>query len=383
MQLLINALIEAWRLLLDASIYILFGLLVSGLMRVFLSPYAVARHLGHGRFRSVLKAALIGIPLPLCSCGVLPAAIALKKQGANNGATTAFLISTPESGVDSLAITYALLDPIMTVARPVAAFFMAATAGITENMFAPSGTENQVTPDLSCPVDGCCSGIDCSPSDHRNHHTLTEKLSAGLKFAFGDVWNDMVGWFFIGILLAGLITALVPPQFFETYLGGGLPAMLLMLVVGIPIYICATASTPIAAALILNGVSPGAALVFLLAGPATNIASLTVLVGVLGKRATVIYLTTIAFCTICFGLLVDRLYQAIGISAQAIVGQAADIIPPYVALAATIVLLILSVKPLKQRLRRRLRKSTAKHGHPDSSHPPTADATQPACRGAT
>jgi uncharacterized protein len=319
----------------------------------------------------------------LCSCGVLPAAIALKKQGANNGATTAFLISTPESGVDSLAITYALLDPIMTIARPVAAFFMAAAAGITENMVSPAGTENQVTPDLSCPVDGCCSGIDCSPADHRNHHTLSEKLRAGLKFAFGDVWNDMVGWFFIGIFLAGLITALVPPHFFETYLGGGLPSMLLMLAVGIPMYICATASTPIAAALILNGASPGAALVFLLAGPATNITSLTVLVGVLGKRATVIYLTTIAFCTICFGLLVDHVYQAFDLSAQAIVGQAADVIPPYVALAATIALLILSVKPLTQRLRRRLRKNTAKQVLPGSSNPPAADATHPACRGAT
>ncbi len=360
-----------------------FGLLVSGLMRVFLSPYAVARHLGHGRFRSVLKAALIGIPLPLCSCGVLPAAIALKKQGANNGATTAFLISTPESGVDSLAITYALLDPIMTIARPVAAFFMAATAGITENLVAPAGTEHQGTPDLSCPVDGCCSGIDCTPDDHRNHHTLTEKIMAGLKFAYGDVWSDIVGWFFIGLLLAGLITALVPPQFFETYLGGGLPAMLLMLVVGIPIYICATASTPIAAALILNGVSPGAALVFLLAGPATNIASLTVLTGVLGKRATAIYLTTIAICTICFGLLVDHVYQVFDLSAQAIVGQAAEIIPYWAALAATIVLLILSVKPLKQRLHIRLQKRAEQPVHQCGTPPSPTDAVQPARQGAT
>lgn len=383
MQLFINALVEAWRLLLDASIYILFGLLVSGLMRVFLSPYAVARHLGHGRYRSVLKAALIGIPLPLCSCGVLPAAIALKKQGANNGATTAFLISTPESGVDSLAITYALLDPIMTIVRPVAAFFMAAVAGITENLVAPDDTEHQATPDLTCPVDGCCSGIDCSPADHRNHHTLAEKLIAGLKFAFGDVWSDIVGWFFTGILLAGLISALVPPHFLETYLGGGLPAMLLMLVVGIPIYICATASTPIAAALILNGVSPGAALVFLLAGPATNIASLTVLVGVLGKRATAIYLTTIALCTISFGLLVDHIYQAFDVSAQALVGQAAEVIPPWAALAATIVLLILSVRPLKQRLRIRLQKRAEPPVDLNCSHSSPIDGTQPANRGAT
>ena len=383
MPFLIAPFIEAWHLLLDASVYILFGLLVSGLLRVFFSPYAVARHLGHGRFGSVMKAALIGIPLPLCSCGVLPAAVALKKQGANNGATTAFLISTPESGIDSLVISYALLDPLMTVARPLAAFCMAATAGITENFFAPAGPQHHDPPDLSCPVDGCCSGVDCAPADHRNHHTLTEKLSAGFKFAFNDVWADMVAWFFAGILLAGLITALVPSHFLETYLGGGLPAMLLMLIVGIPMYICATASTPIAAALILNGVSPGAALVFLLAGPATNIASLTVLAGVLGKRATIIYLTTIALCTICFGLMVDRLYQAFELSAQAIVGQAAEVIPPTAALAATIILLLLSVKPLAQRLHRRSRKNAEKHANLNGRALSPTDATQSDCRGAT
>jgi hypothetical protein len=175
----------------------------------------------------------------------------------------------------------------------------------------------------------------------------------------------------------------VPPHFFETYLGGGLPAMLLMLVVGTPMYICATASTPIAAALILNGVSPGAALVFLLAGPATNIASLTVLAGVLGKRATAIYLTTIALCTICFGLVVDRLYQVFDLSAQAIVGQAAEIIPPGAALAATIILLLLSVKPLAQRLHRRSRKNAEQHAHLNGRPLSPTDATQSACRGAT
>ena len=383
MQYLMTPFIEAWHLLLDASIYILFGLLVSGLMRVFFSPYSVGRHLGNGRFKSVFKAALIGIPLPLCSCGVLPAGIALKKQGANNGATTAFLISTPESGVDSLAITYALLDPIMTVVRPIAAFVMAAFAGITENLVAPADSGNQGTPDLSCPVDGCCSGIDCSPSEHRNHHTFTEKIIAGLKFAFKDVWNDMVGWFFIGILLAGLITAIVPPHFLETYLGGGLSAMLLMLVVGVPIYICATASTPIAAALILNGVSPGAALVFLLAGPATNIASLTVLVGVLGRRAAAIYLATIAVCTVSFGMIVDHIYRTFDVSAQAIVGQAADIVPDWLALTATVLLLILSIKPLQNRVRKWLRITGDRHATACGSCPSSAKTIPPMGSGVT
>ena len=125
---------EAWRLLQEASIYVLFAILVAGMLRIFLSPDTVARHLGRGRFRSVFKASLLGIPIPLCSCGVLPAAASLKKQGANKGATTAFLISTPESGVDSVALTYALLDPVMTIARPAAAFATATAAGLSENL---------------------------------------------------------------------------------------------------------------------------------------------------------------------------------------------------------------------------------------------------------
>jgi len=272
--------------------------------------------------------------------------VSLRKQGANKGATTAFLISTPESGVDSISITYALLDPIMTVARPVVAFVTATAAGIAENLFHDNKQSTEITPDLTCPIDGCCDGVNCSPDKHRKHHGFREKLLAGLRFAFTDLWNDLAGWFLLGLLLAGMITALIPDDVFSTYLGAGLPAMLLMLAVGIPLYICATASTPIAAALILKGVSPGAALVFLLVGPATNIASLTVLTGVLGKRAAAIYLATIAISAVFFGLIVDRIYAAFGLSAQAMVGQASEIIPFWVGVVGAVIILALSVKPL-------------------------------------
>ena len=294
MNFIFSAFIEAWRLLLEASVYILFGLLVGGLLKVFLSPHAVARHLGQNRFSSVFKAALLGIPIPLCSCGVLPAALSLKKQGANNGATTAFLISTPESGVDSIAITYALLDPIMTVARPIVAFFTAAIAGIAENFANFEGSQKPLSPDLACPVDGCCDGIECPPEVHQKHHSFGEKLGTGIKFALTDFWEDLAGWFFIGLIIAGTITALLPDDIFNRYLGAGLPAMLIMLAIAIPLYICATASTPIAAALILKGVSPGAALVFLLAGPATNAVAVTFVARYLGKAATAVYLGSVA-----------------------------------------------------------------------------------------
>lgn len=298
---------------------------------------------------------------------MLPAAVSLRKQGASNGATTAFLISTPESGVDSISITYALLDPIMTVARPVVAFVTAAVAGITENLFGMSNATRKIVPDLSCPVDGCCDGHNCTPDEHRRHHTFWEKLSAGIRFAIGDLWGDLAVWFLIGLVLAGLITVLIPPDIFGKYLGSGLPAMLLMLAIGIPLYICATASTPIAAALILKGVSPGAALVFLLAGPATNMASLTVLTGVLGKRATAIYLASIAICAVAFGLIVDQVYISLGISAQAVVGQASEIVPEWAGLMGAVLILGMSLKPIWSTIKARF-KPTAPKAETEPEH---------------
>jgi uncharacterized membrane protein YraQ (UPF0718 family) len=282
--------------------------------------------------------------------------VSLRKQGATKGATTAFLISTPESGVDSIAVTYAMMDPVMTAARPVAAFITAFVAGVAENLFSFRKDAPPAVPDLSCPVDSCCDGVGCDPKVHRNHHRFNEKLRAGLKFAVTDLWGDMAPWFFLGLLLAGLITVLIPDDIFSRYLGSGLSAMLLMLAVGIPLYICATASTPIAAALILKGVSPGAALVFLLAGPATNMASITVLLGTMGKRATAIYLTSIAVCSVLLGLAVDQVYIALGISAKAVAGQAAEIFPEWVQWAATLMVIAISVKPTALKMKSLLEK---------------------------
>jgi uncharacterized membrane protein YraQ (UPF0718 family) len=373
MNIVLEILTESWKLLQESSVYVLFGIFVAGLMHVFVRPEAVSRHLGKGKVSSVLKAAALGVPVPLCSCGVLPAAVSLKKQGASNGATTAFLISTPESGVDSIALTYALVDPVMTVARPVAAFSTAAVAGIAENMLGSEKGIKPVAPDLSCPVDNCCDGVDCLPEVHSTHHTFFEKLKAGFRYARIELWGDIAPWFLFGLLLAGLITTLVPSDLMVKHLGGGLPAMLIMLAAGVPLYICATASTPIAAALILKGVSPGAALVFLLAGPATNVTSLSVLFGLLGKRATAIYLASIAVVSVVFGLALDQVYALLGISAQAAAGQAAEIIPLWAQIAGALALLAMSAKPLHEALRalvRRLR------GQP---HGATCDCASGAC----
>ena len=306
--------------------------------------------------------------------------MSLRKQGANNGATTAFLISTPESGVDSISITYALLDPIMTVARPFVAFVTAAFAGIAENLFGNSGQNQRIIPDLSCPVDNCCDGQNCDPETHRRHHSFFEKIKAGITYAFSDLWEDIAKWFLFGLLLAGLITVLIPDDIFSRYLGSGLSAMLLMLAIGIPLYICATASTPIAAALILKGVSPGAALVFLLVGPATNVASLTVVTGILGKRATAIYLGTIAVSAVFFGLVVDQVYISMGISAQAMVGQASEVMPLWVQWAGAFLVVILSIKPLYHMtisLKTRIRLAATTTPKKTASNPPDSENVLP------
>jgi len=356
----------SWDILNQASLYILFGLLVGGLLKVFLSPSYVAAHLGSGRYLSVFKAALLGIPIPLCSCGVLPAAASLKKQGANNGATTAFLISTPESGVDSISITWALLDPLMTIARPVSAFVSAFSAGLAENFLNPPDGQTRIEADLSCPIDNCCDGRNCPPEKHSRHHSFIDKCKTGVSYAGGELWSELVGWFFVGILLAGVITVLVPDDMISHYLGGGISSMLLMLLFGIPLYICATASTPIAAALIMKGVSPGTALVFLLVGPATNITSLSVLVGLLGKRASGLYLLSIALISVLCGLLLDVIYLSLGVSAVAIAGQAVEVIPKTLIMTATLLLTTLSIKPLYRTIRGWFSGSTG-CGCPDTS----------------
>ena len=349
----LSVLSSTFGIFLDASPYILFGILVAGLLRVFLSTDIIVRHLGKGRVFPVLKASLMGIPLPLCSCGVLPAGASLRKRGASRGATTAFLISTPESGVDSIAVSWALLDPIMTVARPVTAFVTAITAGILENLWNEPDFPGDQPVDRACSVDGCCDGNDCDPVEHFGHHSSLEKLAGGLRHGFIELWGDLAGWFAVGLFLAGIITIAVPDDLVGYTLGGGLGAMLVIVVLAVPLYICATASTPVAAALILKGVSPGAALVFLLVGPATNIASLSVLLGLLGKRAVAIYLGSIVFVSVLAGLVLDWIYLTLGISAQAAVGQAAELIPLPVQLGSGVFLFAISVKPLYHSVRGR------------------------------
>ena len=301
MNIIFGILVEAWNVLLLSSPYIMLGFLIAGVIHTFLPDESIAKYLGRGKLRSVVNAALVGIPLPLCSCGVVPTTFSLREKGASKGAVASFLISTPESGVDSIALTYGLFDPVMTIARPVAGFGAAICAGFLVNL---SDLDEHVQQDDEQPCG--CKSKENSPSTYKN---FGERLKEAFRYGFISLVGDIATWFIIGILLAGIISYLIPANFIEQYLGGGLMTMLIMLLVGIPLYVCASASTPIAAALVLKGLSPGAALVFLMAGPATNIASLTVIARFFGKKFVSIYLSVIAVMSVAFGMLLDQVYS--------------------------------------------------------------------------
>lgn len=335
-----SVLAESWHILADSAPYLLFGLFAAGAIHAFVSAEGVARHLGNGKIRSVVKAALFGVPLPLCSCGVLPAALGLRRKGATKGATVAFLVSTPETGVDSISLTYALMDPVMTVARPVAALATAVAAGAAENLFGGEGPAPEPPPTFcgcrEAPLPGTAGRV--------------ARARDGLRYAFGDLLGDLAPWLAVGFLGAGLITALVPQGFIETHLGSGFLPLLAMLVVGVPMYTCATAATPIAAALILKGLSPGAALVYLLAGPATSMASLTVVAGTLGIKTTLRYLAALSAGALAAGAALNGMYDALGLSARALAGVSAQVFPPAVGAVSAAALIGLALWPRLRRL---------------------------------
>ncbi|MFH1142939.1 MAG: SO_0444 family Cu/Zn efflux transporter [Candidatus Eisenbacteria bacterium] len=341
--------------------YLLFGFFLAGLLRVLVPARWLASMFGRPNLKSVLLASIAGVPLPLCSCSVLPTAVAMRRSGASKGATVSFLISTPETGVDSISITYALLGPLMAVLRPLVAFVTAAAAGIAVNRLETrtergprgDGTDEAAAIDApACATPEACAGAVLSghaadgatpgaPGRPRGSQLIREIA----KVSYTDLLDDIGPYLLIGILLSGLLSALLPAGALAVPALQGLPSMLIMLAVSIPLYVCATGSTPIAAALILKGLNPGAALVFLLAGPATNIAAMTVLLKLLGRRALLAYLLSIAIFSLLAGFLVNSLYAASGIDAAASVGRA-DFIPRWIEALSALVLIALMVRSL-------------------------------------
>jgi len=289
---------ESWQLLGQMAPYLLFGFLVAGILSVGISPEWVERHLGGRGLAPVVKASIFGVPLPLCSCGVIPVSASIRRHGASRAATTAFLLSTPQTGVDSILVTYSLLGPVFAVFRPIVALLTGFLGGVLVRFFGEPNGEGSARSKERRPV---CSGDGCADKDDKS------VLLRILKYGFVTLPQDIGPALLIGILIAGVMAALVPAGYLQAYVGGGVLSILVMMAVGIPIYVCATASIPIAAGFLHMGASFGAVLAFLIAGPATNAATLTTVWKVLGKRTTALFVFTIAVSAVGFGLLLDRL----------------------------------------------------------------------------
>jgi len=364
---------------LEAAPWLVLGLVIGGLIKALVPTSFLQKHLSGNGLISIVKAALFGAPLPLCSCGVIPAALGLRRAGASKPATVSFLVSTPETGIDSVTISYALLGPFMAIVRPIAAVASAVVAGLLvgrseddadaegyrHHQFAETTASccdskkhdkhDHDAHDAHEPVSSCCSKTHetsscCSTPDdtaHKNKKNFWQEAWAGIVYSFDSLFVDVLFWLIIGLVFAALVKTFVPVTFLAEW-GSGLPAMLIMLVIGIPMYVCATASTPIAAGLLLAGVSPGTAMVFLMAGPATNISTLGIIGKELGRRSLIAYLTGVGVVTLLTGFIVDYLVGLWNIDVQAQISHSQDIVPPIIAWAALIILIAVAIK-LKSR----------------------------------
>lgn len=280
-------------ILAEMSPYLLLGFFFAGLLYSFIPKQSIERYFNSSPLKSAVYAALFGVPLPLCSCGVIPTGTALYKNGASKGSTVSFLISTPQTGVDSILATFSLLGLPFAIIRPIAAFITGISGGLLTSTL--TSKEVRQEPVIEADVD---------------HKQFSEKVRDVFRYGFVDFIQDISKWLIIGLVLAAIISALIPDDFFSLL---GMPLllqMLLILVVSIPLYICATGSIPLAAILILKGISPGAAFVLLMAGPATNVATITMIGKVLGKRSLIIYLSSIIIGALLVGLVIDYLLPA-------------------------------------------------------------------------
>ncbi len=315
---------EFWATVAEMSPYLLFGFFVAGLLSVLISQSFVERHLGGRGLWPLLKASVFGVPLPLCSCGVIPVSMSLHKHGASKGATVAFLLSTPQTGVDSIFVTLSLLGPVFAIFRPLAAFATGIIGGGLVDALTHS-RKGEDEPTAKCTQE-CCS------SD-----AARGKFIRGMKYGFITLPRDIGKAMLVGLAVAALISAFVPEDYFAEKLDKGIFPMVVMMFLGIPVYVCATASVPVAAAFITIGLSPGTALVFLMTGPATNAASFATIWKTMGRRTALTYIATVAVCALASGLLLDYFASGLAVSVAARPGW---MLPQSVKYAAAAVLLV-------------------------------------------
>ncbi|MFI3115963.1 MAG: SO_0444 family Cu/Zn efflux transporter [Clostridia bacterium] len=339
------------------SFYIMLGLFFVGILNVYVNRENILKHFGAKNFSAVLKASAAGVPLPLCSCGVVPTAVELKRGGASNGAVISFLISTPQTGVDSILATYSMMGAVMAIFRPLAAFCSGLLGGAFVNMFAKD-TEIMGEVELSCccssePVEStCCSSSEpvesecscssepvesaCSCSSEPVESACScssepvesacccssepidksvPKFKLAMQYSYGKFLDEIAGHFMVGMVLATLIATFLPADFFVSLgFDSGILGMVAMVLVGLPMYICSSSSIPIALALMAKGLSAGSAFVFLFTGPVTNIASMVVLSKTLGKKITAMYTLVVVFCSMLFGIILDYILIAFDIN---------------------------------------------------------------------
>jgi len=318
-----SMLVEFWATVAEMSPYLLFGFFVAGLLSVLISQSLVERHLGGRGVWPLIKASVFGVPLPLCSCGVIPVSMSLRKHGASKGATISFLLSTPQTGMDSIFVTLSLLGPVFAVFRPLAAFVTGIVGGGLVDAFEPK-PQHPKEVSAKC-TDECCTTT--GPP---------RRIERAFRYGFITLPHDIGKAMLVGIVIAAVVSALVPDDYFADKLGHPILVMVVMMFLGIPVYVCATASVPVAAVLILKGLTPGAALVFLMTGPATNAASFVTIWKVLGRRTAITYLATVALCAFAGGILLD--YIAAGLEFQ-VVSKPAWMLPSLIKQISAVLLL--------------------------------------------
>ena len=356
---------EAVSLFIEMAPYILLGVGIAGFLHIILKKDFVARQIGGNNIGSVFKAALFGVPLPLCSCGVVPTAVYLKNSGASKAAVTSFLISTPQTGIDSISATWGMLGPLFAVFKALAALIIGTAGGIADFIL---DRRNEETKELQ---EQKREQNTVKTAEIERYPGLWGKVKEMFRYAFFELLDDIAVNFIIGLAIAAVISIAIPDDFFNsTFLSNPFVSMVLMVIIGIPMYICSTSSIPIAVALIANGVAPGAAYVFLVAGPATNAASLAIIGKALGRKTTIRYLTTIIAGSMIFGFAMDRIYTAIGISpfGAAMQHHHAENNPGIFLTAVSIFFLIMMIILLTRKIRSRFRGKTGTCSCGSDSH---------------
>lgn len=296
--------IAIYEVYLSIAPYLFIGLTFAGILHIFVGTEFITKYLGRKGFWSSVKAAMLGVPMPLCSCGVIPTAFQLKKSGASSGATVSFLISTPQTGVDNIVPTYAILGPIFAIFKPLYALVSGIIGGVVTDIFTKDDNDEMTTNTKATCTSGCCSSNGGSNTKEKKKN----KFSDFYHYAYIEFLDDLAPQLVVGIILAGLIS-IIPNSLFSYVEGNYLLQILVVLLIGTPLYVCDTSSLPIALALFAKGMLPGAIFVFLVVGPATNVATITLIAKSMGRKIIMLYLSVITITGVLGGLIVNYIYD--------------------------------------------------------------------------